>query len=62
MPTFLTPMEVDKLLKLSTGKAKRLAKRGKLPVVILPDGTIRFDEDVLHRFLREGKPEGRANE
>jgi len=51
MSQYLTPDEVDDLLKLPQGKAKRLAKRGKLPAVTLADGTIRFDAEVLRAFL-----------
>jgi len=56
MNEYLTPVEVDELLKLPKGKAKRLAKRGKLPAVTLPDGTIRFDGETLRAFLAK-KPE-----
>jgi len=51
MSRYLTPAEVDELLKLPRGKAKRLARRGKLPAVTLPDGTIRFDCEKLTAFL-----------
>jgi len=51
MRQFSTPMEIDQLLKLPRGRAKRLAKRGLLPATILADGTIRFDIAILEKFL-----------
>jgi len=42
MPLLLTPHEVDELLRLTPGKAERLAPRDLLPPVKLPDKTIRF--------------------
>lgn len=51
MPEFLTPDDVDRLLKLPEGKAARLARRGLLPAIILPDKSIRFDEECLRVFL-----------
>jgi excisionase family DNA binding protein len=58
MPEYLTPDEVDERLKLPHGKASRLARRGKLPALILPDGSVRFDADKLQAFLaaREHQP------
>lgn len=57
MAEFLTPEEVDEILKLPSGKARRLAKRGRLPAVILADGTVRFDKEKLSAFLA-GSTEG----
>ncbi len=51
MAEYLTPDDVDALLKLPRGKAARLARRGKMPACILPDGTIRFDRQQLQDFL-----------
>jgi hypothetical protein len=61
MPQFLTPDDVDRLLKLPEGKAARLARRGLLPAIILPDKSIRFEEERLRVFLEglaatRGKP------
>ena len=39
----LYPEDIDNRLTWPIGKASRLAKRGKLPHVILPDGSIRFE-------------------
>lgn len=38
----LTGVEVDKRLRWPLGRAERLARRGKLPHLLLPDGVIRF--------------------
>lgn len=51
MCEYLTPDDVDKLLKLPRGRAQRLGKRGKLPATILADGTIRFELDALKSYL-----------
>jgi excisionase family DNA binding protein len=60
VPEYLTPDEVDERLKLPRGKAARMARRGKLPAMILPDGSVRFDADKLQAFLaeRERRAEG----
>ena len=43
--------EVDRRLSLRPGTAVRLARRDKLPHVVLPDGAIRFSwPDVAIRF------------
>ena len=59
MADYLTPEEVDEQLKLRRGKAARLARRGKLPAIILPDGTIRFDSQELDTFLKAKSAEER---
>lgn len=58
---FLRPEELDKRLNWPFGRALRLARRGKLPHAVLPDGSIRFQwheiEQLLKRvpvFEREG--------
>ena len=51
MTEYLTPAEVDELLKLPRGKAKRLAKRGLLPCVTLDNGTLRFSAAALQEYL-----------
>lgn len=44
-------IDVDKALGWSLGKADRLAKRGKLPHIKLPDGSIRFDWREIEPLL-----------
>jgi len=51
MDRFLTPGEVDELLSLQRGKAKRLAKKGVMPALILPDGTVRFNQELLRDWI-----------
>lgn len=53
MPEYITPDEVDALLKIRKGKAARLARRGLLPAIILPDKSIRFDRQVLLDFINK---------
>ena len=48
----LKPVEVDLLLRYPTGRAGRLAKAGKLPHVLLPDGEIRFVESEIEALLK----------
>jgi len=53
MGEYLTPYQVDELLKLPRGRAARLAREGRLPACILPDGTVRFDTRGLDAFLKQ---------
>jgi hypothetical protein len=39
---FLYPEDIDRKLNWPPGRAERLARRGRLPHVILPDGSIRL--------------------
>jgi len=49
MNGLLIPIEVDRIFRYRPGKAERLAKRGKMPHIVLPDGSIRFrQEDIEH--------------
>ena len=44
---FLYPEDIDKRLNWPLGRAERLARRKKLPHVLLPDGAMRFRwEDI----------------
>lgn len=52
MSEYLTPEDVDKLLKLPRGLARRLGRRGKLPSTILINGTIRFESEALQAYLK----------
>jgi len=38
----LRPEEIDHRLNWPLGRSERLARRGRLPHVLLPDGAIRF--------------------
>jgi hypothetical protein len=50
--TLLLPIEVDGLLRYRAGRSRQLAKRGKLPHLVLPDGEIRFVEEEITNMLR----------
>ena len=51
----LLPAEVDLLLRYPPGRSERLARRGKLPHVALPDGVIRFNADVIGTLLERAR-------
>jgi hypothetical protein len=40
---FIYPEDLDKRLGWKPGRAVRLARQRRLPYVLLPDGSIRFD-------------------
>ena len=48
----LTPAEADELLRYPRGRSARLARRGLLPSVELPDGELRFPADLLEQVRR----------
>lgn len=43
---------IDKRFDWPLGRAERLARRKRLPHVVLPDGTIRFDLAEVEALLR----------
>ena len=47
----LYPEEVDQRLKWPLGRSERLAKQRRLPYVLLPDGSIRFDWEAVGRLI-----------
>lgn len=49
--SLLYPEEIDKRLNWPIGRAGRLAKRGKLPHVLLPDGSIRFEWEAISPLI-----------
>ena len=49
----LIPIEVDRILRYRAGRSERLAKRGKLPHVVLPSGEIRFRESDVERLFSQ---------
>lgn len=51
MPELLTERELDKRLRWPLGRAQRLARRGKLPHVLLPDATIRFEWETIEPLI-----------
>ncbi len=55
MGALLTPAAVDDMFHYPSGRACRLARRGLLPYVRLPDGSIRFDAAEIARILAKGQ-------
>lgn len=49
--SLLYPEEIDNRLNWPLGRATRLAKKGKLPHVVLPDGSIRFEWESIEPLL-----------
>ena len=43
MANLLYPEEIDQRLNWPLGKAEKLARQRRLPYVLLPDGSVRFD-------------------
>jgi len=56
--TFVRPSEIDKRLALPEGHAEYLAKRGKIPAIKLPDGTIRIPEMEFNDWLAKQRTGG----
>lgn len=55
---FLLPEEIDQRLNWPAGKAERLARRKKLPHVVLPDGSIRFEWEQIEPTLKRVPAKG----
>lgn len=47
------PCELDSRLRYPSGRSLRMARRGQIPHVLLPDGEIRFDVKVIDEWLAE---------
>jgi hypothetical protein len=52
MSELLLGESIDRRLNWQLGRSERLARRGKLPHVVLPDGAIRFEWPAIERMLR----------
>jgi hypothetical protein len=48
---FIYPEEIDERLGWKPGKAERLARQRRLPYVLLPDGSIRFDWNEIQSLI-----------
>ncbi len=48
---FICSEEIDQRFRWSIGRAERLARRGKLPHVVLPDGSIRFEPEAIEGLI-----------
>lgn len=55
LPRLLTPADVADWLSLSVRQVERMARRGALPAVELPDGSLVFDAEDLAAWLRRRK-------
>jgi hypothetical protein len=66
MDALQTPEEIDRLFRWPFGKAERLARRGRLPHYLLPDGkTVRFklvEVEAQVRHFNPGATEDRPAE
>jgi len=51
--TLIVPTDLDRRLGFPRGRAAKLAARGLIPHLELPDGEIRFDPDAVEQWLRE---------
>ncbi len=49
----IRPQELDRLLVYPRGRSARLARKGLIPCVVLPDGEIRVDPAVIEPWLQE---------
>jgi hypothetical protein len=52
MLSYLYGEEIDRRLNWPLGRAERMARRAKLPHIVLPDGAIRFDWQAVEKMLR----------
>ncbi len=52
---------MDARLRYPRGRSARLARKGLIPHVKLPDGEIRFDPEVIDEWLRQCAEEGGAH-
>ncbi|GEM_PF-2917245 len=46
-----TPAELDRILRYPRGRSARLARAGKLPAILLPDGEVRFSAGEIDRLI-----------
>jgi hypothetical protein len=48
---FLYPEDVDKRFGWKLGRAERLARQRRLPFLLLPDGSIRFEWNEIEPLI-----------
>jgi predicted site-specific integrase-resolvase len=51
----LKPDEVSLLLNWQERRLLRLAKTGRIPHIVLPDGQIRFEQVEIDRLIEQGR-------
>ena len=49
--SLLYPEDVDQRWNWPLGRAERLARQGRLPYVLLPDGSIRFRWEQIEQLV-----------
>ncbi len=55
MTELLKPFEVSLLLRCPELRILRLAKAGRIPHIVLPDGQIRFEKAEIDRLIEQGR-------
>ena len=58
----IPPSEIDSLLRLPRGRAKRLAIKGEIPHILLPDGEVRFDPEEMQNWLKRCRRSANSEE
>lgn len=51
--SLLKPAEVDLLLRYPIGRALKLARKGLILHLVLPDGEIRFDQQQIEQLISQ---------
>ena len=51
MEQLLTSEALDKVLRYPGGRSARMARKGLIPHIRLPDGEIRFDAEQIEAWL-----------
>jgi hypothetical protein len=51
MSKLINPEELDQRLSWPLGRAARLARQRRLPHILLPDGSVRFDWSEIEGLL-----------
>jgi excisionase family DNA binding protein len=51
--TLLTPLEVAEILRISRSTIYRWIRAGTIPLIRLPSGDVRIDEDELDAWLAD---------
>ncbi len=57
----MKPSELDRQFGWNTGTARKLAEKGRLPHVLLPDGSIRFEMDQILPLVKRCSPTTEAS-
>ena len=62
MDRLLTDNAIDKILRYPSGRFRRLARKGLIPHVVLPEGELRFDPVEIEKWLRKIAVDGQPSE